>query len=573
MAGTDEPDSQQMWLHLGRGDDTEVYPIDEADEHGEIFTRRWVVELILDLTGFTADRDLGGLVAVEPSCGSGAFLVPMTERLIESCRRHNRPLADIANSMLAFDLLPANAELARKAVVKSLTDAGAGHDDAAAIAATCVRCADFLLTKHTSDAADFVVGNPPYVRLEGVPPARGAAYRRACATMRGRSDIFVGFIETGLRMLKPDGVLGFIVADRWMHNQYGADLRRMITNGYSVENVVAMHDVDAFEDRVSAYPAITVIRRAPQTTAIVANATQAFDESAVPAFRQWIASGSKSRTTKAVTAAKIPAWFGADASWPSGNPANLALLARLESQFPPLEDLVTGTRVGIGVATGADSVYLTDNPDLVERDRLLPMLMTRDATTGIAKWSGTYMVNPWHDGRLVSLADYPRMAAYLESWNGEVRGRHVARKNPDRWYRTIDRVDPDLRRRHKLVIPDLKAFIHPVLDRGETYPHHSFYVISSDVWDLEVLGGLLLSDIAELFVAMYCVRMRGGCYRFQAQYLRRIRVPEQAQLKTSLQGELADSFAARDRERASFVARQAYGLDLDVLPITRLPAD
>ncbi len=306
------------------------------------------------------------------------------------------------------------------------------------------------------------------------------------------------------------------------------DLRKFIADGYSVETVLTMHDVDAFEEKVSAYPAITVIRRADQSTAVVANATGDFDEAAVPAFSKWATSRSRSKTTKAVTAVKLPTWFDSNTSWPSGNPANLALLADLESRFPPLEDPRTGTRVGIGVATGADSVYLTDDPDLVEPDRLLPMLMTRDTTTGVANWSGTYMVNPWEDGKLVALDDYPRMKRYLESWNGEVRGRHVARKNPDRWYRTIDRVEPGLLERQKLVIPDLKAYINPVLDRGETYPHHSFYVITSDEWDLEVLGGLLLSDIAELFVAMYCVKMRGGCYRFQAQYLRRIRVPRAA---------------------------------------------
>ena len=73
-----------------------------------------------------------------------------------------------------------------------------------------------------------------------------------------------------------------------------------------------------------------------------------------------------------------------------------------------------------------------------------------------------------------------------------------------------------MREKDKLVLPDLKAFIQPVLDRGETYPHHGLYFITSERWDLEVLGGLLLSDIAELFVATYCVKMRGGCYRFQA---------------------------------------------------------
>lgn len=44
--------------------------------YGEVFTRRWVIETLLDLTAYTADQDLGALRLVEPSCRSGAFLGP-----------------------------------------------------------------------------------------------------------------------------------------------------------------------------------------------------------------------------------------------------------------------------------------------------------------------------------------------------------------------------------------------------------------------------------------------------------------------------------------------------------------
>ena len=359
-------------------------------------------------------------------------------------------------------------------------------------------------------------------------------------------------------------MLGFIVADRWMHNQYGGDLRQYVASEFAVETVLSMHDVDAFEEQVSAYPAITIIRRAEQSTAVVANATKHFTEANTESFREWVGSRRKVHSSRALTAVKLPAWFDGETSWPSGNPANLSLVADLERRFPPLQDPSTGTRVGIGVATGVDSVYLTDDPDLVEAERLLPLLMTRDTTEGVAAWSGTYLVNPWDDGQLVDLGQYPRLRAYLESNSPHVRGRHVAQKNPHRWYRTIDRVEPGLLDRDKLVIPDLKAFIQPVLDRGQTYPHHGLYFITSDRWDLEVLGGLLLSDLAELFVATYCVKMRGGCYRFQAQYLRRIRVPQIESVSTRDQAELRRAFAARDRDRANVAARRLYGVSADL---------
>ena len=560
MSGTRLASWRQMSLDLDEGVRTEVFRIDDSGQHGEVFTRRWVVELILDLAGFTADRDLATTVAVEPSCGAGAFLVPMVERLVESCRQHGRPLVEARMALRAFDLLPVNVELAQKAVVKVLTDGGVDQDPATSMAASWVRCGDFLLSDHGGGGVDFVLGNPPYIRLEDVPAARGAAYRRVCPSMRGRSDIFVGFIETGLRMLGTDGVLGFIVADRWMHNQYGAGLRQIVSANFAVEVVVSMHDVDAFEDPVSAYPAVTVIRRAKQSTAVLANANRSFDSKDAEALQKWVASRSKRLSSAAVTAEKLPAWFDPASSWPSGDPANLALIADLERRFPPLESRDTGTRVGIGVASGADVVYLTKDPNLVEIDRLLPLLMTRDTNYGAAEWSGTYLVNPWLDGRLVDLAKYPRLRSYLESHGGLVKARHVARTNPERWFRTIDRVEPGLLEREKLVIPELKSFIQPVLDSGRTYPHHGLYFVTSEQWDLEVLGGLLLSDIAELFVATYCVKMRGGCYRFQAQYLRRIRVPERSSIGRREQSALRRAFGTRDREGASAVARRLYGL-------------
>src|SRR6185437_7447050 len=64
-----------------------------------------------------------------------------------------------------------------------------------------------------------------------------------------------------------------ICADRWMRNQYGAELRRLVTSGYSVDFLIEMHDAQPFEDEVDAYPAVTVIRRSRQGTTVVATAS------------------------------------------------------------------------------------------------------------------------------------------------------------------------------------------------------------------------------------------------------------------------------------------------------------
>ena len=543
---------------------------DPEGAHGEVFTRRWVVDLILDLVGYRPEADLGASTIVEPACGCGAFLLPIVERLSESCAIHGRVLTDLDDVVRGFDLLAHNAEHTRKAVTAKLLELGEPVGTAEHLAQRWVTTGDFLLTDHGDDVADFVVGNPPYVRLEQIPDEVSDAYRSECSTMRGRADLFVGFFEKGLALLAPGGRLGFICADRWMRNQYGARLRQLVGDRYALEALIEMHDADAFEASVSSYPAITVLRNAPQGRVKLVEARPSFDEAASRRLAPWLRSEADEEPADAsFEVTELGGWLTGGDHWPTGSPHALELLADLESRFPPLEDPRTGTRVGIGVATGCDDVYISDAPQGIEDDRLLPLVTAGDIVSGQPKWGGRYLINPWEDGRLVDLLEFPGLADYFRVHESRIRHRHVARRRPSTWYRTIDRVTPGLRERPKLLIPDIKSAAHPVLDEGHYYPHHNLYFVVSDVWDLEVLGGLLLSDVANLFVGAYCVKMRGGTYRFQAQYLRKIRVPHLSSISADDKSRLRRAFRTRDRAAATAAAQCIYGV---TLPAERVAA-
>jgi adenine-specific DNA-methyltransferase len=409
-----------------------------------------------------------------------------------------------------------------------------------------------------------VIGNPPYIRLEDLPPSIATDYRRRWSTMGGRADVYVGFIERSLSILRPGGRVGFICADRWMRNQYGAGLRRLVAQKYAVDAVWVMHDVDAFETQVSAYPAITVLRRGNQGAVVAADADADFDATSAKKLVQWSLRQDTSSefVEKGVKAHRLSHWFPGDESWPTGSPRRLRLVEYLNDRFRPIQDPRTGTKVSIGVATGADKVFVTRDALDVEPDRLLPLSMVRDLTSGEFRWSGQYLVDPWgRDGNLVDLTDYPRLKAYFQATGREVRGRFVAKKNPRAWYRTIDKIDHDLTERPKLLLQDMRTVIHPVLEPGGHYPHHNLYYVVSDVWDMEVLGGLLLSRISQAFIEAYCVRMRGGTLRFQSQYLKRIRVPSPESIGHETQAALRAAFRQRNTEAATSAAATAFGID------------
>jgi hypothetical protein len=537
-----------------------VFMPERAREHGEVFTRRWVVDLILDLVGYTADRDLTRMKAIEPACGAGAFLVPMIERLIDSARLHDRRLAEAHSAIVATDLIPGNAAFSQDAARRAMTSALVPSSLAAELAEAWVGVGDFLLDPPPDRSVDFVVGNPPYVRLEAVPRERSEAYRFACKTMGGRADIYIGFYEHGLRALRDDSLLGFICADRWMRNAYGSRLRAMVSEEWTLETVISMTGVDVFEEEVDAYPAITILRRSPQNEGpLVVEATPLFDSAAASEVTELAAEAKTDHVhRRGYRGARLGAWFSGPGGWPHGSPDRLAVIAELEARYPALEDMTTGTKVGIGVATGADRVFITEDSDLVEKERLLPLALPRDVASGSVQWSGKYLVNPWDANGLVNLEAWPRLASYLRLHRDLLAERHTAKSG--KWHKTIDRVISGLVDHEKLYLPDFKEAIFPVHDSGETYPHHNLYWVTSNDWDLRVLGGLLLSDVASLFIEAYSVRMRGGFLRFQAQYLRRIRlpVPEAIHLETAVA--LSEAFEARNRERATEIALPLYGL-------------
>jgi hypothetical protein len=232
--------------------------------------------------------------------------------------------------------------------------------------------------------------------------------------------------------------------------------------------------------------------------------------------------------------------------WMLEAPDQLSLARRIESDYPTIEQ--AGCKVGIGVATGADQVFIGPLDDLdVEADRKLPLVMTRDILDGSVKWRGLGVINPFGpDGKLVPLRDYPKLAAYVEQHGSAIKARHVSKKNPLGWYRTIDRIYPELTYVPKLLIPDIKGQAHIVYEPGKLYPHHNLYFVTSAEWDLRALQAVLLSNVTRMFIALYSTKMRGGYLRFQAQYLRRLRVPRWRDVSALLRAELIKAGKSRE---------------------------
>jgi hypothetical protein len=528
------------------------------EARGAIFTRPEVVEFILDLVGYTSDKPLHAQRFLEPSSGGGNFLIPAVRRLLASWRRSAQGKEDFAkllNAVRAVEIHRITYEATRSKLLTCLKREGFSAKQAEELSGAWLVQDDFLLTP-MEGAFDFVTGNPPYVRQELIPDVLMAEYRALYQTIYDRADIYIPFIERCLTLLTKGGQLGFICADRWMKNRYGGPLRGLVAKQFHLKAFVDMVDTPAFQSDVIAYPAIIVLARDKSGPTRIAH-------------RPALSTEGLSALAYALTA---PSFDGASGvkeidgiaigsePWILESSDQLALVRRLEADFPTLEE--AKCKVGIGVATGADRAFIGKFDELdVEDDRKLPLAMTRDILTGSVAWRGFGVVNPFADaGGLVNLSKYPRLKRYLEARKDEIAGRHIAQKMPANWYRTIDRIYPDITYKPKLLIPDIKGEANIVFEPGDLYPHHNLYFITSDDWDVQALQAVLLSGIARLFITVYSTKMRGGYLRFQAQYLRRIRVPHWKDVSPNLRKELVRAAVEKDKAACNQAVFELYNL-------------
>lgn len=367
------------------------------EERGAIFTRGEVVDFMLDLAGYTTDQPLHEFRVLEPSFGGGDFLIPIAERLLSSYSGQNHR-ADLASAIRAVEIHRDSVAATRSKLEFLMAKHSLSKTDTVALLDSWIVEGDFLLT-NLDGSFTHAIGNPPYVRQEAIPEELLAEYRSRYSTIYDRADLYVPFIEKCLCHLSVDGALAFICADRWMKNKYGGPLRKLVSEQFHLACYIDMVGTQAFHSEVSAYPAITLIKREkPGITRIACQPT--IEKASLSKLAKQLREG-----TEAGNIFEIRNVDQRNEPWILKSFPQLAVARRLEAEFPSIEE--AGCKVGIGVATGADKVFIGDLKSLeVEPDRKLPLIKTADIKTGTINWLGHGVLNPFNeDGSLVNLEE------------------------------------------------------------------------------------------------------------------------------------------------------------------------
>lgn len=362
-------------------------------KHGDVFTSPDIVKYMLDMSEYTSDRDLSSITVIEPSCGEGEFVLEIISRLSQSAGKYKFSLNEaIKRCLVCFDIDKVKIE---KCIHKIHT-----FNPTIELGEDIFRYEDFLLADIKK--ADLIIGNPPYVRQEQIPECKKETYRHLFFTFKHRADLYIPFFEKSLSLLRPNGKHCFICSNRWLKNQYGYNLRNMISSSFDLQVIVNLEKVNPFQEEVIAYPAISLISNKP-----AGNSFKYID-------------------IENLNSLTLPHEFDGEHKMPhNGDWSDTFNVVSNHLKLTSIEDL--GFKIGIGVATGADKIFIGKHLiNVVEEELLLPILTSRDIRNNNLKWGGNYLFNPFdEDGNIIDLSMYPKACAYMELHKERLQSRHV----------------------------------------------------------------------------------------------------------------------------------------------------
>ena len=74
---------------------------------------------------------------------------------------------------------------------------------------------------------DVVIGNPPYLRVQGLEKSAKNYYEKKYISATGAYDLYCLFTEKGFNLLSQTGILNFIEPDKWVNGALGKGLRKV----------------------------------------------------------------------------------------------------------------------------------------------------------------------------------------------------------------------------------------------------------------------------------------------------------------------------------------------------------
>jgi predicted type IV restriction endonuclease len=382
---------------------------------------------------------------------------------------------------------------------------------------------------------DAVIGNPPYIRIQGLKewaPREVEFYKeRYASASRGNYDIYVVFVEKGLDLLAKDGLLGFIVPNKFFNAQYGEPIRCLVAENKRALRQLVHFGANQVFSGATTYTCLVFLGASPASEVCV---------KVVSDLAAWAEDPGVGRAETMPSSA-----FGCE-PWHLVSESDSSLFSRL-SGYPKLDSVAD---IYVGVQTSADDVFIMDfvaenagfltlHSEALRKDVALEKALLHPIVSGIdvAAYAELperqYLLFPYEvKGQRAELLaldvirrKYPHTAEYLQENQKRLEDREKGKLHGRPWHGYIYLKNMIRQSDRKLCVPRLVHELCAAFD-----PDGSHYLDNVDVGgvvfkpehtalDLRYLLALLNSAVLRWYFSKVSAPFRGGFLSANRQFL------------------------------------------------------
>lgn len=549
---------------------TDGIDLESRKKSGSERTPDEIIKYMLDIIGYDKTVSYAKTI-VDPACGTGTFVKQIIDRFIdglyvnEVTNTYKEKLLE-HKLIRAYDTKPSNVFVTKIVIISSLVKRNLIREmkDVLDMAIKLpVYCRDFLCV---GDNSDYIIGNPPYIRLQNMSVEYRKFIKDNFVSATGRFDIFTCFLEKSDKLLNENGRMCLITSNKYLTANYGVGIRKYLSQTGHVRKLVDLYDTKFFGAAV--LPAIIMCENSKRDNCEVdyigiktaeqdvqyecLNANELFDyvENELTCGKRFVFYGNEDKQVFEVSRSKVKIPDNGKTWNFSTSDENTIKIKMDELKLCSLADIFD---VCVGIKTTADKVFvkpMTKNfiaEHAFEDITIYPLIQSFNVNKWNISWGNNskdrYILYPHRemDGNMVAipLEEIPKTAEYLKECSEILKKRsYLAESKSRMWYECWVPQKLSKFQQTKIVTRDIVSNNSFALDEsGRLCQGNTFFltrkdsVLTSEYLELNThqyycfVLGILNSKAMEYYQKMISGCLYSQKYRYTTSNLNRWPVP------------------------------------------------
>ena len=424
---------------------------------------------------------------------------------------------------------------------------------------------ELKLDDKIQDGFDIIIGNPPYIRIQTLEKEQVNYFNNHYISPTKNYDIYILFLEKGYKLLKKNGILGFILPHKFFQGESGKNIRNFIYENKSLTQIVNFGTNQVFEDATTYTCMIFLSKR----------------KNNVFAYKNFIL-GENFKNLSSIKFKSKKAEILKEKQWNFSDEKIQKILQKIKSSGKSFESITT--KIFKGSSTGNDEIFLLDlikknskvstvfsnalNQEIEIENKLLhPFLYGEDARKYSISYKSKVLLFPYllieNKIQLIPIKllknEYLKSYSYLLQLKDNLLNRKVKLDESNFYKYSAARSISDYNQ-SKIMIPDMLVSNRISFDEDGTYFHGP--AIHSVIFEKNIKVkpyyylGILNSKLFWFFISNTSTALRGDAYRLTPEFLNSFCFPNEDKNMHQTSKKLVETVEIVIKLRNEFVKKE-----------------